>query len=344
MSSNGRSATTWWLVGGLAVAALIVVPLVLEDDDADASDATGFDAYIQSGTCAAPTDDLRVGLESEDGADDVEPYAAVGDDGEPVTLGYYGAPELPGLSVATIYTDQELSMVIADVESGEAVACGEVLRPQDDRYGESGLAVVQLLGVGSSEISGVATLERTSLQRELDITPSRARIILSADQVTVPEDHAAGYEASIRSGRCDAPADDVAIELDNEDGDHDVRPFEAVGPGSSDSVTVAYYGAPGAPGFGVAATYTEHFSMVLEDPESGEPVACGDILEPDSDQFTEAGLVLVQLVPTGDAGVSGYAVLDRVTMQRELDVTPTLVRIVLFAAPVTDEDRGSSNR
>ena len=35
----------------------------------------------------------------------------------------------------------------------------------------------------------------------------------------------------------------------------------------------------------------------------------------------------------GEAGVQGYAVMDRVGMQRELDVTPTFFRVLLFAPP-----------
>ena len=75
---------------------------------------------------------------------------------------------------------------------------------------------------------------------------------------------------------------------------------------------------------------------VIADAESGEPAACGDILEADADEFEEAGQALVQVLPTGDAGVRGYAVVDRLGMQRELDVTPTLIRILLFGPPATE--------
>ena len=70
------------------------MPLAVGDDD---DGAAGFDGYIQSGTCADPSDELVVDLEGDDDANDVEPYVAVGEDGEPVTLGYYGAPGVPGL-------------------------------------------------------------------------------------------------------------------------------------------------------------------------------------------------------------------------------------------------------
>ena len=39
----------------------------------------------------------------------------------------------------------------------------------------------------------------------------------------------------------------------------------------------------------------------------------------------------MQLLPVGEAGVQGFAVMDRVGMQRELDVTPTMFRVLLFA-------------
>jgi len=100
-------------------------------------------------------------------------------------------------------------------------------------------------------------------------------------------------------------------------------------------VTLAYYGAPRAPGFGLASAYTgRDFSLVITN-DADEQVACGDILEPEEEKFTEAGLALVQLQPDGESGVQGYALIERTELQRELDVTPTRVRIVLFAPPAT---------
>jgi hypothetical protein len=320
----------WLGLAAVAVAALVIVPLVVEDDEG----AVGFDGYIQSGTCAEPSDDLVVDLESEDDANDIEPYVAVGEDGEPVTLGYYGAAAIPGFSIALLYTDERFSMVVTAPDTDEAVACGDLLEPEDDRFGEAGVAVVQLLPVGSSDVQGVATLERTRLERELDVTPTRARIILSADAGSVATATADGYEAYVQGGSCDEPSDDLVLDLESED-DHDVSPFEARSDESADPVIVAYYGAAGVPGFGLAAAYTdEDFSLVITDRGSDDPLACGDVLEPDDNQFTEAGLALVQLLPTSDEGPQGYAVIDRRTMQRELDVTPTLIRVFLFAPPV----------
>ena len=330
---NVRSGPIWWGLAAVLIAALLVVPLVVGDDDAGAA---GFDGYIQSGTCAQPSEAFAVDLESESSAYDVEPYVAVGQNGEPVTLGYYGAPGVPGFGLAAIYTEQQFSMVITDPDADDAVACGDILRPDADQFGEAGLAMVQLLPVGSSDVEGVAAVERATLQRELDITPTRVRIILSTDGVSVPDEAAAGYEGYVQGGQCESPVGDLRVELESQD-EHDVTPFQAVSAGSGDPVTVASYGSPGAPGFGLAAAYTDQdFSVVIADLDSGEPVACGDILEPDADEFVEAGLALVQLLPAGDAGVQGYAVMDRLAMERELDVTPMLIRILLFAPPATD--------
>ena len=114
-------------------------------------------------------------------------------------------------------------------------------------------------------------------------------------------------------------------------------PFEARSAEAEAPVTVAYYGSAGIPASALSATYTDqNFSVVVADPDSDQPVACGDILEPNADEFTQVGQALVQLLPTGDAGVQGYAVLDRVTMERELDVTPTQLKYFLFAPPATD--------
>ena len=155
---NVRSAAMWWgwpLSSSRSAGRALVVS---DDDDA----AAGFEGYIQSGTCAQPTDDFKVDLESEDDAYDVEPYVAVGADGEPVTLGYYGAPGVPGFGLAAIYTDQQFSMVITDPDTDEAVACGDILRPDADEFEEAGLALVQLLPVGSSDVQGIAAIERAT--------------------------------------------------------------------------------------------------------------------------------------------------------------------------------------
>jgi hypothetical protein len=298
-----------------------------------AQEADGFDAYIQSGTCAAPTDDLRVKLDSQ-GNDDVEPYVAKSDHGT-VVLGYYGSSEVPGFGFAAIYTDQDFSLVVTDTNSGDPVACGDILEPRADRFAEAGTALVQLLPVDDSGVQGVAVIQRTQLERELVVTPTRVRIILATGvQVTTPPQTVVGYDGHIQSGTCKSPTDRLRLDLKSR-GDYDVNPYLARPDGSGNPVTVAYYGAPGAPGFGFASAYTDQaFSLVISD-EAADPVACGDILEPDNGDFADAGLALVQLLPIGDAGVQGYALIERIPLQRELDVTPTRVRILLFAPPIT---------
>jgi hypothetical protein len=330
---NTRPAVMWWGLAAVVVASLLFVPVVLSNAD---EAPNGFEGHIQSGTCADPSDEFEADLESEDDEYDVEPYAAVDGDGESVTLGYYGAPGVPGFGLAAIYTDQQFSLVIADPRSDEPVACGDILRPDADQFEEAGVAVVQLLPVGSSDVEGVAAIERTSVQRELDITPTQVRIVLSTEPVSVPSDVAAGYEGYVQGGYCDSPDEEIRIQLESED-DYDVMPFEALSAETGDPVTVASYGFAGAPGFGLATAYADQdFSLVIEDGESGEPTGCGDIFEADADEFVEAGLALVQILPVDDAdeaGVQGYALVQRSAMQRELDVTPTFFKVVLFAPP-----------
>jgi hypothetical protein len=322
-------APVWLALVAVAAVALLLVPAVSDEDEG----GPGFEGFIRSGTCAEPTDDLVVDFESDEDSDDIEPFDAVGADGEIVTVGYYGAPEVPGFGIALLYTDEPFSMVIAEPGSGEEVACGDLLEPVDDEAEESGLAVVQLLPVGSSDVQGLATLERARLERELDIVPTRARVLLT----TEPVDGSAtadGYDAFVQGGTCDDPDDDLLLDLDSED-DPDVTPFLARAPESDESVTVAYYGAAPVPGFGLAAVSTEQsFSVFLTEPGSDDPVACGDVLEPADDDHVQTGLALVPLQPSGDDGPQGFAVIDRKGMQRELDITPTLVRVLLFAEPL----------
>ena len=315
-----------WIVSGLALVLLgWMVPAMVH-----AQEVAGFNGFVQSGTCAAPSDAVRVELQGG-GAHDVEPYHARGPAG-PLLLGYYGAPEVPGFGLGTIYTEQQFSLVITDAGGGQPVACGDILRPVPAESREVGIAVVQLLPVEDSGVQGVASIQRTQVQRELDVIPTRMRILLSTDVTVAPgTEPAAGYNGYIQGGSCQAPTGNVRVELDSQ-ADHDVSPYQAVSE-SGAPVTVAYAGAPGAPGFGLAAAYTgQDFSVAITD-EAGAPVACGDILEPEEDRYTEAGLALVQLRPVGDAGAPGYALVERIGVQRELDITPTRLRIVIFAPP-----------
>jgi hypothetical protein len=317
-----------WLVAGLSTAALVwALPSVV-----GAADGDGFDGYIQSGTCTEPTDALRVQLDGH-GPIDIVPYEArTGVDDETVVLGYYGSPGVPGFGFSAIYTDEPYSLVITPADSDEPVACGEILEPDRDRFAEAGVAVVQLLPTDGSTVQGVALVDRLPLERELDATPTRVRVILSAEADVTATAAGEGYDGHIENGTCDAPGNRVRTELKSWR-DRDVMPFLARVAGSDDPVTVAYSGSPLAPGFGLAAAHTDQqFSLVISDGDTA--FACGDILEPADDEHAEAGVALVQLRPAGDGGGDGYAVIERIGMERETDVIPTRVRVVLFAPPI----------
>jgi hypothetical protein len=317
-----------WLVAGLGAAALVwALPSVVGAEDGD-----GFDGFIQSGTCTEPTDALRVQLDGH-GDIDIVPYEAkTGVDDETVVLGYYGSPAVPGFGFSAIYTDESYSLVITPADSEDPVACGDLLEPDRDRFAEAGLAVVQLLPAGGSTVQGVALIDRLPLERELDETSTRVRVILSADADVTATATGEGYDGYIENGTCDVPGDRVRTELKSWH-DRDVMPFLARVRGSDDTVTVAYSGSPLAPGFGLAAAHTDQqFSLVVSDGDAA--FACGDILEPADDEHAEAGVALVQLRPAGDGGGDGYAVIERIGMERETDVIPTRVRVVLFAPPI----------
>jgi hypothetical protein len=78
-------------------------------------------------------------------------------------------------------------------------------------------------------------------------------------------------------------------------------------------------------------TDEEVFSLVISDADTGAPVACGDILEPDDENFEQIGVALVRLDPVGGSDVEGFAVVERTETQRESDVVSTRVRIYLTA-------------
>jgi hypothetical protein len=299
---------------------------------AGAQEADGFDGFIQSGTCVEPTDDLRVELGGY-GDHDIEPYLAKTGAGDDTTvLGYYGSPRVWGFGFPVIYTDQPYSLVVTGADG--PVACGDILRPDEDRFGEAGLAVVQLLPVEGSNVQGFALVDRGPLQRELDVAPTRVRVLLSTSGEASAAEPVAGYEGYIQDGACDSPGGTLRVQLRSL-GDHDVVPYLARAAGSTETVTVAYYGAPPAPGFAAAAAYAdEQFSLAIADTAVGDPLGCGDILEPADEFFAEAGLALVQILPEVDNGVQGFGVIERTALQRESDIVPTRVRVLLFAPPV----------
>jgi hypothetical protein len=311
------------LFAGLAALALpLMVPAV-----ASAQGEEGFDAYIQDGTCAEPGDTVQIALAGA-GEHDVEPYLAQ-EGGEDTALGFYGSSLVPGFGLSAIYTSQRFSLVVT--EEDNEVACGDILRPDGDRYREVGVAVTQLLPVGESAVQGVALIERTRMQRELDVTPTRVSIVLATDSPVAEGSLTDGFDGYVQSGTCDSPTEDVRVALRSRD-EVAVPPYLA-GTGSGDPVAVAYAGSPLVPGFGLAAAYsTEDFSLAITEP-GGDEVACGDILRPSARRYLLAGVALVQLEPVENSDVTGFAVIQRTAMERELDVTPTRVRVVLFAPP-----------
>ena len=135
-----------------------------------------------------------------------------------------------------------------------------------------------------------------------------------------------GYDGYIQSGTCIEPTDDVRVELDGL-GDHDID-LSGQDRDRDETAVLGYYGSPQAPGFGFSAIYTDNFSLVIAD-EGGAVVACGDVLQPDAPAFGEVGLAVVQLLQMDDSGVEGAAVIQRARLERELDVIPTRVQILL---------------
>ena len=330
---NTRSAAMWWGLAAVVVAGAAVRAArgrAMTTTPPPGSRATSRAAPVRSrATTSWPTSRARTS------AYDVEPYVAIGEDGEAVTLGYYGAPGVPGFGLAAIYTDQQFSMVIADPDSDEAVACGDILRPDADQFGEAGLAVVQLLPVGVERRRRArAPSSGPRLQRELDITPTQVRIILSTEPVSVPDDVAAGYEGYVRADTATSPSrrDPGRARERGRLRRHAVQgPLRRHGRPRHRRLLrrrpahLASVWPPPTP------TRTSRWSSRM--PRRASRPRAATSSKPDADEFVEAGLALVQISPTGDDGVQGYAVVERVAMQRELDVTPTFVRVLLFAPP-----------
>lgn len=183
--STAVSARNRYMAAFLATAVAMAAAMLLWMH-AGAQEAAGFDGFIQSGTCDAPTDDLLITLESEEDFD-IAPYLAkAGDADSTITLAYYGAPEAPGFGYAAIFTDVDFSLVITAGGADDPVACGNLYEPDDDNFSEAGLAVVRLHQVSNSGIEGVAIVERSVVQRETDVITTRVRIMLLTDLTVAP--------------------------------------------------------------------------------------------------------------------------------------------------------------
>ncbi len=330
---NARSAPMWWGVAAVVVAALVVMPLAVGDDD---DGAAGFDGYIQSGTCAAPSDELTIDLEGAEDAPDVEPYVAVGADGKQVTLGQYGATEAPRLQCR----GDLFQPAVLDGDHGSrqrqpsraATSCSPMPtssgRPawQSCSSCQSGRAASK----GSRPSSGPASSGSwTSLRPELgSSSPPRTS---PCRRKRPPATRATCRAGRARRRRTTSGPSRTARTTTT---CRPSRPGPPRRPTPSRSPTTDRPASPASAWVPPTPSRASRWSSL--DPDRTSQSRAATSCEPDDDKFTEAGLALVQLMPTGgDAGVQGYAVIDRVTMQRELDVTPTLIRIVLFAAPAT---------
>lgn len=142
-----------------------------------------------------------------------------------------------------------------------------------------------------------------------------------------------GFDGFIQSGTCESPTSDLKVDLESPEEDFDVMPYLAKVDGDEDqTVELAFYGAPETPGFGFPAIFTdEDFSLVITEGGSDTPVACGNLLEPDDENFEEAGLALVRLHPVANSGIEGAAIIERTSVERENDVISTRARILLIA-------------
>jgi hypothetical protein len=153
------------------------------------------------------------------------------------------------------------------------------------------------------------------------------------------QEPAPGFDGYIQSGTCEAPEteDPVFIELEDARQDYAVEPYLAKVSGEDATITLAYYGAALAPGFGFSTMFADQevFSLVIIDPESRNPVACGDLFQPDDENFEQIGVALIRLEPVGDSGLQGFASIERTETERELDIISTRVRILLMTEPVS---------
>ncbi len=138
-------------------------------------------------------------------------------------------------------------------------------------------------------LRGVQVMKvQVSKRRSVMIFLVAVLVTLALTNTAVAQE-AAGFDGYIQSGTCAAPETEDPVRIDLDDGrqDYAVEPYLAKIEGSDGTVTIAYYGAPLAPGFSVATIFVDEavFSLVITDPTTGEPVACGDILEPDDENL-----------------------------------------------------------
>ena len=206
-------------------------------------------------------------------------------------------PASPASVSAAIYTDQEFSLVIADPDSDEAVACGDILQPDADEFEEAGRGR-GAAAPGRVERGRRDRGHRAVHPRSASWTSRRPRCGSSSppNPISVPGDAAAGYRG-LRPGRA------VRVARRTRSGSSSrarttttscrSRPSP---PTAGEPVTVASYGVRRRTwlrtgrGLHRPGLLAGHRGC-----RAGEPAGCGDILEADAEEFTEAGLALVQI-------------------------------------------------
>ena len=127
--------------------------------------ATGFNGYIRSGSCAKPAGNIH--LDISRGTDQfaflrytAPPENGVTDTG-PVT--YFGIRTVPGFGVLTLLSGEPYAVVITADSTDTIVACGDIHRPTQSAFQDSGVVLVRLDPVGNSTARGVAILRSASL-------------------------------------------------------------------------------------------------------------------------------------------------------------------------------------
>ncbi|MCC6705862.1 MAG: hypothetical protein IT334_13370 [Thermomicrobiales bacterium] len=139
----------------LVIAAALLILAGFAAIPGAAQESGSFNGYVQSGTCAGPTDEIRLKIST--GANDYSfnPYTvrdATGPDGI-----YFGARTVPGFSQLTLLGESAYSMVITD-RAGAQVACGDIHLPDQDEYIDQGLILISLEPIDGSGVNGVAIM------------------------------------------------------------------------------------------------------------------------------------------------------------------------------------------
>ncbi|MBX3069138.1 MAG: hypothetical protein KF883_01420 [Thermomicrobiales bacterium] len=166
---------------------VLTIGVILPGSHAAAQDApapAGFNMVIQSGSCAEPTDDIRISPSHEGDAFAIYPYSALAevdpgadaDEGDVIL--FYGSRSLPGFGIVTLFGDLTYFIAITD-ESGETVACGDIRQPAEGAFVNAGTILTLLAPVGPNGVNGVAIFERgqTALDAQQQ-EPPRVRVIL----------------------------------------------------------------------------------------------------------------------------------------------------------------------